>query len=199
MFLKFSKLHEEAITPTRSNPSDAGMDFFFCPSPGSELHERNGIMLHRGQNAVLPTGIKVAVPHGYALIVKNRSGLASKGQLVVGACVIDSGYGSTPGKGEIFIDLHNIGIEPYVINVGDKIAQLLLIPVVPFQLIETDDEVLYNGVPFISQRGGAGFGSTDAPPPQKASQAPSEQPSDPSIDDAALAELLEKAKKLGRD
>ena len=161
MFLKFTKTFPEAITPVRANLSDAGLDVFFCPKPGTEFHERNGVMLHPTQNAILPTGIKMAVPHGYALIVFNRSGNAAGKNLLRGACVIDAGYGDEKSKGEIFIDLHNVGHERQLLQPGDKIAQLLLVPVISFGLYEVEEEDLYTNVPYVSDRGGSGFGSTD--------------------------------------
>jgi dUTP pyrophosphatase len=111
-----------------------------------------------GQSAVLPTGLKFGVPHGYMLEVKNRSGLASKRSLVVGACVVDSGY-----DGEVFINLHNIGTEAQIVESATKIAQLVMVPVVHFRAIETGRDNLYDWYPItISDRGEGGFGSTDA-------------------------------------
>ena len=88
------------------------------------------------------------------LEVKNRSSVASKRSLLVGACVIDSGY-----NGEVKINLHNVGEEPQVLNPGDKIAQLVMVPVVHFRVAKTDD-VLYDDHITISDRGAGGFGST---------------------------------------
>tara|TARA_R110000824_G_scaffold219470_1_gene406408 strand:+ start:552 stop:833 length:282 start_codon:yes stop_codon:yes gene_type:complete len=90
------------------------------------------------------------------LEVKNRSSMASKRSLVVGACVIDSGY-----DGEVFINLHNIGHEMQTIKAGTKIAQLVLVPVVPFRAIETSEGDLYDWYPItISDRGTGALGST---------------------------------------
>jgi dUTPase len=75
----------------------------------------------------------------------------------VGACVIDSGY-----DGEVFINLHNIGNETQWIDRNTKIAQLVLVPVVPFRAIETQTGDLYNWYPItISDRGEGALGSTD--------------------------------------
>ena len=90
------------------------------------------------------------------LEIKNRSGMAAKKSLVVGACVVDSGY-----DGEIFINLHNIGHHPQVIACGDKIAQAVMIPVVHFRAIETQNKDLYGWYPItISDRGDGKLGST---------------------------------------
>ena len=106
---------------------------------------------------VLQTGLKFGVPHGYMLEVKNRSSVAAKRHLLVGACVIDSGY-----DGEVFINLHNVGDEPQYIAPGEKIAQLVLVPVVHFRAVETAEDNLYDWYPItISDRGVGALGSTD--------------------------------------
>ena len=126
MLLKIARTHNMAKLPSRANPSDAGADVFYCPKqdPYSFKH----VDLDPGDSVVLPTGLKVEVPHGYMLEVKNRSGMAAKKSLVVGACVVDSGY-----SGEIFVNLHNIGNTKKTVEVGDKIAQLVLIQVVQWR------------------------------------------------------------------
>ena len=109
-----------------------------------------------GESAVLETAYRFGVPHGYMLEVKNRSGLASKRSLVVGACVIDAGYG-----GEVLINLHNIGTEPQTIEVGTKIAQIVMVPVVHFRALESHSGKLYDWYPIaMTERGDGGFGST---------------------------------------
>ena len=90
------------------------------------------------------------------LEVKNRSSMAAKRSLVVGACVIDSGY-----SGEVFINLHNIGREPQHIAPGEKIAQLVMTPVIHFSPQETQSERLYSDPITISDRGTGALGSTD--------------------------------------
>jgi dUTP pyrophosphatase len=90
------------------------------------------------------------------LEVKNRSSVAAKLNLVVGACVIDSGY-----DGEVFINVHNIGRDTRVIQDGDKIAQLVMMPVVHFQPQENTEGTLYEYPKTISQRGTGALGSTD--------------------------------------
>tara|TARA_B100001123_G_scaffold74689_1_gene84106 strand:+ start:4909 stop:5433 length:525 start_codon:yes stop_codon:yes gene_type:complete len=155
MILEYAKVREDVITPVRANPSDAGLDVFFCPDPETWDDDR-GVWLKSGETAIFPTGLKFAVPHGYMLEVKNRSGNASKKSLMVGACVIDSGY-----EGEVFVNLHNVGNTPQHINPGMKIAQLVLIPVVHFRPMLTGEEKLYEHPTTISQRGAGSLGSTD--------------------------------------
>jgi dUTP pyrophosphatase len=90
------------------------------------------------------------------LEVKNRSGLASKRSLVVGACVIDAGY-----DGEVLINLHNIGNETQTVQPYTKIAQIVMVPVVHFRALETQGGDLYNWYPIaMTERGDGGFGST---------------------------------------
>ncbi len=68
----------------------------------------------------------------------NRSSMGAKRSLIVGAHIVDSGY-----DGEVFIDLHNIGRETQFIAAGDKIAQLVLVPVVHFRPVRVEDADLY--------------------------------------------------------
>ena len=148
MIIEFTTLHDNVTLPKRANPSDAGLDIHYSPK------EDSVVRVFPGQSVVLETGLKFGVPHGYMLEVKNRSSVASKRSLLVGACVIDSGY-----NGEVKINLHNVGEEPQVLNPGDKIAQLVMVPVVHFRVAKTDD-VLYDDPITISDRGTGGFGST---------------------------------------
>ena len=153
MLLKVARIHNTAKLPSRANPSDAGADIFYCPEfdPDNFRHVR----IDPGDSVVLPTGLKVEVPHGYMLEVKNRSGMAAKKNLVVGACVVDSGY-----SGEIFVNLHNIGKSKKTVEVGDKIAQLVLIPVVQWRCFPVEEDRLYNDPLTISNRGDGALGST---------------------------------------
>ena len=138
--------------PVRANPSDAGLDLRFNP----QEHTLVPIQIQPGESLVLGTGLKFGVPHGYMIQIMNRSGNAAKKQLMVGACVVDSGY-----NGEVFVNLHNIGSEPQTINPGDKIAQAVVIPVVAARFLETQSDNLYEWSPItISDRGSGALGST---------------------------------------
>ena len=144
-----------AKPPERANPSDAGLDVFYSPR---EENLAKKLTIHPGEGAVIPTGLRFGVPHGYMMQAMNRSGIAAKRSLVVGAHVIDSGY-----DGEVFINLHNIGKETQVVKAGTKIAQLVMIPVVPFRALETNNGNLYDWYPItISERGDGALGSTGA-------------------------------------
>jgi dUTP pyrophosphatase len=152
MLLEYSRVRPDALPPTRGHPSDAGLDVYYCPQDPQEV----GRNLKPGDSVILPTGLRFGVPHGYMLEVKNRSSLASKRSLIVGACVVDSGY-----DGEIFINIHNIGNEDQFVAKGTKIAQLVMIPVVSFRAIETASGDLYEWYPItISDRGEGALGST---------------------------------------
>jgi dUTP pyrophosphatase len=151
LIIEYSKTRHNARTPHRANPSDAGLDVFYCPDPD----DASGQWLTPGDSGLFSTGLKFGIPHGYMLEVKNRSGNAAKRSLVVGACVIDSGY-----SGEVFVNLHNIGRDPQFIQAGMKIAQLVMTPVIHFRPIETDEDI-YTHPMTISNRGEDALGSTD--------------------------------------
>ncbi len=149
MIIEYATEGLKVRTPTRSNPSDAGLDIY--------AHLDNTVTISPGSNAMIPTGLKFGIPHGYMLQVCNRSSMGAKRSLVVGAHIIDSGY-----DGEVFIDLHNIGNEEQTILNGDKIAQLILVPVVHFRPRRTNGINLYGGQGItISDRGEGALGSTD--------------------------------------
>ena len=153
MILEYYRTREDAEPPTRANPSDAGLDVHFNPDDG----ELKGVYLKPGESKLFSTGLKFGVPHGYMLEVKNRSGNASKRNLLVGACVIDSGY-----DGEVFVNLHNVGTEEQFIERGMKIAQIVMVPVVHFRALESSQDNLYGWYPItMSDRGDGALGSTD--------------------------------------
>ena len=147
MIIQFYKTDESVMTPVRSNPSDAGLDVFAFLD--------KDIVLSPLDSCLIPTGLKFGLPHGYMLQVMNRSSVAFKRSLIVGAHVIDSGY-----DGEVFINIHNVGQTPQTIVNGQKIAQLVMIPVVSFRASETKEDNLYNENITISDRGDGALGST---------------------------------------
>lgn len=152
MIIEYSRVRPDVRPPERANPSDAGLDVFFCP-PDPTV---SAITVKPQASVILPTGLRFGVPHGYMLEVKNRSSVAAKRSLVVGACVVDSGY-----DGEVFVNLHNVGSEVQHVMAWDKIAQLVLVPVVHFRALETNGD-LYEWYPItISARGDGALGSTD--------------------------------------
>ena len=151
MIIEYHRTHLNAHPPTRSNPSDAGLDVYFSPK------EREPVSIHPGESVILSTGLRFGVPHGYMLEVKNRSSVAAKRSLVVGACVVDSGY-----DGELFVNLHNIGKEVQTVEPHTKIAQVVMVPVIAFRAMETSNPDLYGWYPItISERADGALGSTD--------------------------------------
>jgi len=141
-------------SPTRGTAESAGIDFF-VPD------DFEPVEVLPGNATLIPSGIKCAYPPGYALILFNKSGIATKYKLTSLACVCDSDY-----QGEIHISLINAGLDAVSITPGMKIAQFILVPVdlaIPRE-VETE-EVLWNswesmGRGGSSERGEGGFGST---------------------------------------
>ena len=134
-------LDEGAIMPTKAHPSDAAFDLYFKSDFKSE-----GVGI--GGSKLLGTGVSMAIPDGYCGIIKSRSGLSVKHGVDVGAGVIDSGY-----RGEIKVLIRNQGDEPVWLKNGERIAQLMIVPVpqVEFNQVDSLDE---------ADRGGNGFGSS---------------------------------------
>jgi dUTP pyrophosphatase len=141
--LPIRRLREGAILPERAYAGDAGLDLAAC-----ERHE-----LGPGERAVVPTGLAVAIPEGYAGFVQPRSGLASRhGITIVNTPgLVDSGY-----RGELRVVLLNTDVkEPFVVEPGMRIAQLVVLPVPEVELVEVEE------LPE-SERGVRGFGSSRA-------------------------------------
>ncbi len=152
MILEYALTRTDAHEPQRANPSDAGLDVFYSPENPDQA-----IAIDPGVSRIVPTGLRFGVPHGYMIEVKNRSSVAAKRSLIVGACVVDSGY-----DGEVFVNLHNIGKQTQYIRSGDKIAQLVMIPVVHFRPMQSKSGDLYRTGITISDRGDGALGSTGA-------------------------------------
>lgn len=108
------------------------------------------VLLHPGQVGLLPTGFAVAIPSGYELQVRPRSGLAIRNGVTVvnSPGTIDADY-----RGEVRVGLINLGKEPFLIRRGDRIAQLVLAPV-----LRAEFEVVQMLEP--TTRGHGGFGHT---------------------------------------
>ena len=150
--IEYVRVRGDVKPPIRANPSDAGLDVFFCPDDAAV----GGIPIQAGGSASLATGLRFGVPHGYMLQAMNRSGVAANRSLVVGAHVIDSGY-----DGEVFINLHNVGNMTQTIEAGTKIAQVVMVPVVHFRAIRRRDGELYEYPITMSTRGAGALGSTN--------------------------------------
>ena len=142
--LRFSRVRK-VIPPMRAHSLDAGIDFF-VPSDFTitKVSPNNSIKI--------PSGIKVNIQQGWALIAFNKSGVCTTLGVIAGACVIDSGY-----QGEIHIHLINVSKKDVFITPDMKIMQFLLMPVSGVQTEECDLEELYEEE---SERSTGGFGST---------------------------------------
>jgi dUTP pyrophosphatase len=141
--LEIRRLRAEARLPERAYTGDAGVDLAAC--------ER--IELRPGERAVVPTGLAVAIPGGYAGFVQPRSGLAARNGVAVvnSPGLIDSGY-----RGEVRIVLLNTDREQtFVAEPGDRIAQLVILAVPELAVREVEE------LP-ASERGERGFGSSRA-------------------------------------
>ncbi|HJS69653.1 MAG TPA: dUTP diphosphatase [Gaiellaceae bacterium] len=139
--LPIVRLHAEARLPERAYAGDAGLDLATCQR----------VELGPGERAVVPTGLAVAIPEGYAGFVQPRSGLAARqGISVVNSPgLIDAGY-----RGEIRVVLLNTDTEhTFVAEPGDRIAQLVVLPIPGLELVEVDE------LP-ATERGVRGFGSS---------------------------------------
>ena len=150
MKVRVQRLHENAKLPVRAHPTDAGMDLFYCPAPRDDIPKQIESVLPHG-SSLFPTGLKIEVPEGYMLEIKNKSGIASKRGLIVGACVVDRGY-----TGEIFVNLHNPSDRTHTLHAGDKIAQAV------FVKIETNVKLVESATIYDDEtsRGDGALGST---------------------------------------
>lgn len=162
MKIIITKLRENAKLPYKKHLHDAGYDISWAPSDSSKLLSvleenstqfKNCTTILPNQSKRFETGLKVNFPHGYVLEIKNRSGMASKKDLLVGACIVDSTY-----TGEIFIDLHNVSGKIQVIEAGERIAQFVVYKIENC-LFEEISEDQYNE-DIKTDRGSGGFGST---------------------------------------
>jgi dUTP diphosphatase len=139
--LLVKRLHDGATLPTRAYEHDAGLDLAAC--------ER--VELGPGERALIATGLTVAIPDGHAGYVQPRSGLAARHGITVlnTPGLVDAGY-----RGELKVVLLNTDrSEPFVVEPGMRIAQLVVVPVAfpePREVVELPD----------SERGEKGFGSS---------------------------------------
>lgn len=131
------KLDPGAYMPERAHSADAGYD----------LRSTVSGYLPAGKAMVIDTGVHVQIPRGYVGMLKSKSGL-NVWHNIVGEGVIDSGY-----TGSICVKLYNHGTKDYRIEVGDKISQLVILPILTpeIELVSTLEE---------TDRGENGFGST---------------------------------------
>jgi len=139
--LPIRRVRPAAVLPERAYAGDAGIDLAAC--------ER--VELGPGERALVPTGLAVAIPEGYAGYVQPRSGLAAAHgiSIVNTPGLVDSGY-----RGELLVNLLNTDAhEAFVVEPGMRIAQLVVLEVPEVELVEVDE------LP-ASERGVRGFGSS---------------------------------------
>lgn len=145
MKLKFCRTRD-VKAPARANPTDAGIDFYIpADFPTTTLKH--------GESVLIPAGVKVDVPAGWALVFMNKSGIASKKRLIVGACVVDHAY-----SGEVHLNLLNAGDADQTISPGDKIVQGVMLPIGSHAMTEESESQMWLDAQ--SNRGAGGFGST---------------------------------------
>ena len=142
MNLPIHRLRPSAILPVYMSSGAAGMDLSAClDSP---------LTLAPGDRALVPTGVAIAVPAGYEAQVRPRSGLAAKHGVT---CLNSPGTIDSDYRGEVMVLLINLGREPFVVQTGLRIAQMVLAPVG-----RTEVEEVAELPP--TTRGAGGFGST---------------------------------------
>lgn len=176
----FTKIRE-VKSPIYAKSGDAGLDFFMPTNLLQNDLKENGaifsnsekrlvsfevksngvglfvskINLEPGGNILIPSGIKMKLPKGYAMLLVNRSSIASKRGIVLGACLIDEGF-----LGEILINLINVGGKPEFLEAGEKIAQGLKLPIASSKKTNLKEITYSEFKKFSSSRGNGGFGST---------------------------------------
>lgn len=153
--MKYTKVRD-VKDPTGNRVEDAGIDLYIP----NDWNQGNSYMLGIGSQVNIPSGLKFEVPAGYMLKIDNKSGVATKKGLLVGATIVDHGY-----RGEVHINLFKVvgGLndteyQTTELQPGEKIAQAILIPISTEEIEQISNEE-YDNLPTTS-RGAGGFGST---------------------------------------
>jgi dUTP pyrophosphatase len=130
--------------PAYETSGAAGMDL------RAAVEDEAPVVLRPGSRAMVPTGLSIAVPAGFEVQVRPRSGLAAKAGIT---CLNSPGTVDSDYRGELKVILINLGAEDFIIRRGERIAQMVVAPVVQaqWQLVDSLDE---------TARGAGGFGST---------------------------------------
>jgi len=140
--MKYSKIRE-VKSPNRGTEQSAGLDFFVPVGFDQKLLP--------GESAFIPSGIRMDVPDGTMLQVCNKSGRAKDG-FIVGAQIVDSDY-----QGEMHLNVWNVSNKTLHVVSGEKIVQMVLVPILLPELSEVPDSELFRSS---TLRGSGGFGST---------------------------------------
>lgn len=138
MGIRVQRIDKTLELPQFARKGDAAFD----------LRSAVDVVLQPMHKEIIPTGLKIAVPEGYAGLIWDRSGMAAKHSLTTMAGVLDSGY-----RGEIKIVIINLGKEAVQITKGMRVAQMLVQPVLNMEIEEVEE--LED-----TERGDGGFGST---------------------------------------
>jgi dUTP pyrophosphatase len=140
MNLKILKLDKSAIIPKYEHPNDAGLDLF-------SIEE---VEIPAGESRLIHTGISIELPEGTEAQIRPKSGLALKHQITVlnTPGTVDAGY-----RGEVGVILINHGKSPFKVEIGMKVAQMVITPVIQVEVEEVDSLSS-------TSRGTGGFGST---------------------------------------
>jgi dUTP pyrophosphatase len=143
--LRVYRMRPSALVPRYKSSGAAGMDLAACLD--------TPLTIAPGRAARVPTGLQIALPHGHEGQVRPRSGLAARHGITVlnAPGTIDADY-----RGEVQVLLVNHGAEAFTIESGDRIAQLVVVPVTRVEIDAVDDEAALGG----TERGEGGFGST---------------------------------------
>ena len=142
--IQIKKLSNDVLIPKYETPGSSGMDI--------AAYIEQEITINSGDKVLIPTGFSLSIPQGYEVQIRPRSGLAAKKSITVlnTPGTIDADY-----RGEIKVILINLGKEKFIIRKGERIAQMVVCPVIQAQLEEVQE------LP-ATDRGAGGFGSTGA-------------------------------------
>lgn len=134
--------------PTIKYTGPSAIEYAYADDAGADLRASEAVTIEPGKRALVHTGIRAVIPDGYQIEIRSRSGLAlTSGVHVLNAPgTIDAGY-----QGEIGVILHNSGEEDYIIRVGDRVAQAVVMPYV---------KAHFHHVKHDGTRSNNGFGST---------------------------------------
>ncbi|MBC7766535.1 dUTP diphosphatase [Arenimonas sp.] len=138
MQLKFKKIHPTAKIPSYAYAGDAGLDLYISED----------LVLKKDERKSIPLGIAIEIPDGYVGILFDKSGLSHKHGLKSYGGIIDSGY-----RGEIHVGMMNLSDTDYGFKAGDKIIQILIMPIPRCEIIECNELSK-------SDRGEGAFGSS---------------------------------------
>ena len=142
--IQIKKLSNDVLIPKYETPGSSGMDI--------AAYIEQEVTINPGDKALIPTGFSLSIPQGFEVQIRPRSGLAAKQSITVlnTPGTIDADY-----RGEIKVILINLGKEKFSVKKGERIAQMVVCPVVRVQLEEVQELPITN-------RGASGFGSTGA-------------------------------------